>query len=137
MENSTKKTDLSPKKKDDISVSNLNSSRSKSVINDDSNESPRKKHHKHKHKRRKDKRKKANKAIFRDEQFTLNGKYNIIKMLGFGTFGEILLAYDLQVKKLRAIKFELVNMKNPQLKHEYNVYQELNIMEDKKDTNTT
>ena len=40
-------------------------------------------------------------------------------MVGCGAFGEIHLAYDVNMKALRAIKFEMANHKNPQLKHEY------------------
>ena len=52
-------------------------------------------------------------------------------MLGFGSFGEIHLAYDSQTKQLNAIKFELMSQKNPQLKHEFNILEQLN----KNDTN--
>jgi serine/threonine protein kinase len=47
-------------------------------------------------------------------------------MLGFGSFGEIHLAFDNQLRALCAIKFELLNQKNPQLKHEYNILEQLN-----------
>jgi casein kinase 1 epsilon len=47
-------------------------------------------------------------------------------MLGFGSFGEIHLAYDNQLRCLCAIKFELATQKNPQLKHEYNILEHLN-----------
>ena len=47
-------------------------------------------------------------------------------MVGCGAFGEIHLAYDVNMKALRAIKFEMANHKNPQLKHEYSVLEQLN-----------
>ena len=91
----------------------------------------------HRHKRRhhhkksadkesKRKEKKLKKSGFNNEQFILNGNYNLIKMLGFGAFGEILLAFDNNNRQLRAIKFELTSIKNAQLKHEYTVYSKLN-----------
>jgi serine/threonine protein kinase len=58
--------------------------------------------------------------------FNILGRYNLIKMLGFGSFGEIHLAYDNQLRCLCAIKFELSSQKNPQLKHEYNILEHLN-----------
>jgi casein kinase 1 epsilon len=54
------------------------------------------------------------------------GTYNLIKMLGFGTFGEIHLAHDTSSRQLRAIKFEIASQKNPQLKHEFNILEQLN-----------
>ena len=57
--------------------------------------------------------------------FILN-TYQIIKMLGFGSFGEIHLAYETSSKQLRAIKFETLSQKNPQLKHEHNILEMLN-----------
>jgi serine/threonine protein kinase len=50
-------------------------------------------------------------------------------MLGFGAFGEIHLAYDMSQRALRAIKFEMTTCKNPQLKHEYGVLEQLNKVE--------
>jgi serine/threonine protein kinase len=50
-------------------------------------------------------------------------------MLGFGAFGEIHLAYDTTLRVLRAIKFEMTTHKNPQLKHEYGVLEQLNKVE--------
>jgi serine/threonine protein kinase len=47
-------------------------------------------------------------------------------MLGFGAFGEIHLAYDTSLKVLRAIKFEIATHKNPQLKHEHSILEQLN-----------
>ena len=40
-----------------------------------------------------------------NDQFVINQRYSLIKMLGSGSFGEIHLAYDLVEKKLNAIKF--------------------------------
>ena len=41
------------------------------------------------------------------------GRYNLIKMLGIGSFSEIHLALDNQIRILCAVKFELLNQKNP------------------------
>ena len=95
-----------------------------------------KKKHRHRHKksRSKDKEAKKNKikkSVFSDELFILNGNYNLIKLLGYGTFGEIMLAFDNTIRRLRAIKFELFGAKNAQLKHEFSVYEQLNIIEEK------
>ena len=105
-------------------------------------ESPKKKrrhhHHRHKKSKSKDKESKKNKlkkSGFNNEQFIINGNYNLIKLLGYGTFGEIILAYDNNSRQLRAIKFEIMNAKNAQLKHEYMIYEQLNIIEEKKKSN--
>ena len=74
-------------------------------------------------------KKKAKKSAFANEQFIINGNFNLIKMLGFGAFGEIHLAYDTITKQLRAIKFEIASHKNPQLKHEYSILEQLNKVE--------
>lgn len=58
--------------------------------------------------------------------FIIKERYKLIKMLGSGSFGEIHLAYDNVDKCLCSIKFELMNSKNPQLKHEYNILEMLN-----------
>ena len=92
-----------------------------------------KKHH-HKKSKSKDKdgkKNKTKKSVFSDEIFILNGNYNIIKLLGYGTFGEIMLAFDNSSRHLRAIKFEFFAAKNAQLKHEYSIYEQLNLLEDK------
>ena len=93
----------------------------------------RKHHHKHKKSKSKDKDKKnkTKKSVFSDEKFILNGNYNLIKLLGYGTFGEIMLAFDNTIRRLRAIKFELFSAKNAQLKHEYTIYEQLNTIEEK------
>ena len=93
----------------------------------------RKHHHKHKKSKSKDKDKKnkTKKLVFSDEKFILNGNYNLIKLLGYGTFGEIMLAFDNTIRRLRAIKFELFSAKNAQLKHEYTIYEQLNTIEEK------
>ena len=100
------------------------------------NQSTKKKKKKHHHKKSKSKDKdakknKAKKAVFSDQKFIINGNYNIIKLLGYGTFGEIMLAFDNTLRRLRAIKFEIFNAKNAQLKHEYSIYEQLNSLEDK------
>ena len=83
---------------------------------------------KKKGKKRKDggKDKKSNIA---SDRFMINNIYSIVKMLGFGAFGEIHLAYDMSLKVMRAIKFEPTSHKNPQLKHEYTVLEQLNKIE--------
>ena len=99
-----------------------------------------KKHdHKGKHKDKKNKdgkdkseNKENKKSTLSNDQFIINGNYNLIKMLGFGAFGEIHLAYDTNTKMLRAIKFEIASHKNPQLKHEHSILEQLN----KPDNNT-
>jgi len=68
------------------------------------------------------------KITVNNEMFILN-TYQIIRMLGFGTFGEIHLAYETSSKQLQAIKFETINQKNPQLKHEHNILEILNKVE--------
>jgi len=88
-------------------------------------EKKKKKKHKKKHKKKKDE-KKEKKPAFSSDKLMINGNYNIIKMLGFGAFGEIHLAYDMSQRALRAIKFEMTSHKNPQLKHEYGVLEQLN-----------
>ena len=85
-----------------------------------------KKKHKKKHKKKKEDENKKEKKIYANDKFILNGIYRIIKMVGCGAFGEIHLAYDVNMKALRAIKFEMANHKNPQLKHEYSVLEQLN-----------
>ena len=92
-------------------------------------------HHHHKKSRSKEKEAKKNKlkkSGFNNEQFIINGNYNLIKLLGYGTFGEIILAFDNNSRQLRAIKFEIMTAKNVQLKHEYTIYEQLNIIEEKK-----
>ena len=84
-----------------------------------------KKKHKKKGRKKKDDDKK-DKKLYANDKFILNGIYRIIKMVGCGAFGEIHLAYDVNMKALRAIKFEMANHKNPQLKHEYSVLEQLN-----------
>lgn len=86
-----------------------------------------KKKHKGKHKKRKDEEskdksevKENKKSTLSNDQFIINGNYNLIKMLGFGAFGEIHLAYDTNTKMLRAIKFEIAS--NPQLKQYFIFY---------------
>ena len=91
-------------------------------------EKKKKKKHKKKHKRKKDE-KKDKKSTFSSDKLMINGNYSIIKMLGFGAFGEIHLAYDMSQRVLRAIKFEMTSNKNPQLKHEYGVLEQLNKVE--------
>ena len=49
--------------------------------------------------------------------------HNSIKMLGFS---EIHLAYDKSLNLLKAIKFEIASHKNPQLKDEHSILQQLN-----------
>ena len=86
-----------------------------------------KKHKKKKKKKKNDKKdKKEKKSSLNNDKYIINGNYSIVKMLGFGAFGEIHLAYDTNLKSLRAIKFELTTHKNPQLKHEYSVLEQLN-----------
>ena len=85
-----------------------------------------KKKHKKKHRKKKEDESKKEKKIYANDKFILNGVYRIIKMVGCGAFGEIHLAYDVNMKALRAIKFEMANHKNPQLKHEYSVLEQLN-----------
>ena len=89
-----------------------------------------KKKHKKKGRKKKDDDKK-DKKLYANDKFILNGIYRIIKMVGCGAFGEIHLAYDVNMKALRAIKFEMANHKNPQLKHEYSVLEQLNKHEGK------
>jgi len=84
-----------------------------------------KKKKKKKNRKKKDEDKK-DKKLYANDKFILNGIYRIIKMVGCGAFGEIHLAYDVNMKALRAIKFEMANHKNPQLKHEYSVLEQLN-----------
>ena len=84
-----------------------------------------KKKKKKKNRKKKDDDKK-DKKLYANDKFILNGIYRIIKMVGCGAFGEIHLAYDVNMKALRAIKFEMANHKNPQLKHEYSVLEQLN-----------
>ena len=85
-----------------------------------------KKKHKKKRKKKKEEEGKKEKKSYANDKFILNGIYRIIKMVGCGAFGEIHLAYDVNMKALRAIKFEMANHKNPQLKHEYSVLEQLN-----------
>ena len=92
-------------------------------------EKKKKKKHKKKHKKKKDDDKKEKKSSLSNDKFMINGTYSIVKMLGFGAFGEIHLAYDTTLKVLRAIKFEMTTHKNPQLKHEYGVLEQLNKVE--------
>lgn len=101
-------------------------------------EKKRRKSKKHKKRRRKsqygngneeDEKEKAEtkqKSLINSDQFNINNRYHLIKMLGFGSFGEIHLAYDSQTRSLNAIKFELITQKNPQLKHEFNILEQLN-----------
>ena len=97
-------------------------------FDDIGSEKKKKKKKKKKGKKRKDggKDKKSNIA---SDRFMINNIYSIVKMLGFGAFGEIHLAYDMSLKVMRAIKFEPTSHKNPQLKHEYTVLEQLNKIE--------
>ena len=85
---------------------------------------------KKKKKKKKGKKKKGDgkdkKSNLANDRFMINNIYSIVKMLGFGAFGEIHLAYDMNLKVMRAIKFEPTSHKNPQLKHEYTVLEQLN-----------
>lgn len=104
---------------------------------DESIKKKKRRHHHHRHKKSKSKEKeskknKLKKSGFNNEQFIINGNYNLIKLLGYGTFGEIILAFDNNSRQLRAIKFEIMTAKNAQLKHEYTIYEQLNIIEEKK-----
>ena len=92
-------------------------------------EKKKKKKHKKKHKKKRDEEKKEKKSSLSNDKFMINGTYSIVKMLGFGAFGEIHLAYDTSLRVLRAIKFEMTTHKNPQLKHEYGVLEQLNKVE--------
>ena len=94
-------------------------------IEDMASKKKKKKKKKKKH-NKKDEDNKKDKKIYANDKFILNGIYRIIKMVGCGAFGEIHLAYDVNMKALRAIKFEMANHKNPQLKHEYSVLEQLN-----------
>ena len=104
---------------------------------DESIKKKKRRHHHHRHKKSKSnekesKKNKLKKSGFNNEQFIINGNYNLIKLLGYGTFGEIILAFDNNSRQLRAIKFEIMTAKNAQLKHEYTIYEQLNIIEEKK-----
>ena len=104
---------------------------------DESTKKKKRRHHHHRHKKSKSKEKEAKKnklkkSGFNNEQFIINGNYNLIKLLGYGTFGEIILAFDNNSRQLRAIKFEIMTAKNAQLKHEYTIYEQLNIIEERK-----
>lgn len=60
-------------------------------------------------------------------KFVISNKYQLIKLLGSGSFGEVHLAIDLQIKKALCLKFELnYNNKIQQLNTEYNVLKLLN-----------
>jgi len=70
------------------------------------------------------------KSAINDDTFKILNRYNLIKMLGSGSFGEIHLAIDTHTDNdLKAIKFELSTIKNPQLKHENNIIEHLNKIE--------
>ena len=97
-------------------------------FDDISSEKKKKKKKKKKGKRKKDD-KKDKKSNISTDRFMINNIYSIVKMLGFGAFGEIHLAYDMNLKVMRAIKFEPTSHKNPQLKHEYTVLEQLNKVE--------
>jgi serine/threonine protein kinase len=76
-----------------------------------------------------------NKNVVNNSLFDIVGRYNLIKMLGSGSFGEIHLAFDTQTTQLCAIKFELAIQKNPQLKHESNILEQLNRIDSKDNQN--
>ena len=97
----------------------------------DGKKKKRKGKHKKKHRKKDDGKDREDgrdnrKSALSNDQFIINGNYNLIKMLGFGAFGEIHLAYDTNTKLLRAIKFEIASHKNPQLKHEHSILEQLN-----------
>ena len=92
----------------------------------ESDVSEKKKKKKKKKKKRKKDDKKDKRSNLSNDRFMINNNYSIVKMLGFGAFGEIHLAYDINLKVMRAIKFEPTSHKNPQLKHEYTVLEQLN-----------
>jgi len=70
------------------------------------------------------------KSVINDDTIKILNRYNLIKMLGSGSFGEIHLAIDTHSDNdLKAIKFELSTIKNPQLKHENNIIEQLNKIE--------
>lgn len=60
------------------------------------------------------------------EKFKISNRYQLLKYIGAGSFGEIHLAYDTHSKKAVCLKFELNNLKMPQLKHEYGVINSIN-----------
>ena len=130
--------------KNNITTPNINSFLNyldKNTAEQSKDESTKKKRKKHKHhkksksKEKESKKNKLKKSGFNNEQFIINGNYNLIKLLGYGAFGEIILAYDNNSRQLRAIKFEIMNAKNAQLKHEFTIYEQLNIIEEKKKLN--
>ena len=92
----------------------------------DAGGSEKKKKKKKKKRKRKKDDKKDKKSNLSNDIFMINNNNIIVKMLGFGAFGEIHLAYDVNLKVMRAIKFEPTSHKNPQLKHEYTVLEQLN-----------
>ena len=102
-----------------------------SNLDDISGIGEKKKKKKHKKKRKKKKGESGNekKSTLSSDKLMINGTYSIIKMLGCGAFGEIHLAYDTTLRVLRAIKFEMASHKNPALKHEYSVLEQLNKVE--------
>ena len=92
-------------------------------------EKKKKKKHKKKRKKKKGENGNEKKSTLSSDKLMINGTYSIIKMLGCGAFGEIHLAYDTTLRVLRAIKFEMASHKNPALKHEYSVLEQLNKVE--------
>jgi len=68
-----------------------------------------------------------NKKNEEDKTFKLLNRYVLIRELGSGSFGEIHLARDtLDNNELKAVKFEIFSIKNPQLLHEFKIYEILN-----------
>lgn len=54
-----------------------------------------------------------------------NGRFEILKRIGSGSFGEVFLARDRKEDSLCALKTERVNTKHPQLRSEKNIFTQM------------
>lgn len=65
--------------------------------------------------------KKKKKVEFDFNKYKISNRYQLLKVLGSGSFGEVHLSYDFHSNKLICLKFEDGNSKSPQLRNEYDV----------------
>jgi len=60
------------------------------------------------------------------KDWIIDGRYKMGSKIGWGAFGEIWEAFDMQTKQKVAVKLEQMSIEHPQPATEYNLYQMLN-----------
>lgn len=79
-----------------------------------------------KSKKKNRKKEQITKKAFDYEKYKISNRYQMLKEIGQGSFGEVILCYDLHNNKLICLKFEEEKSKQPQLLNEYEVLKALN-----------